>query len=654
MASKVKAGSAWVELSLNDKLSRSLNTAGKNLSNFGAGVAKVGLSVGAAGAGIVGAFAGTAALFAKTGDEIAKMSKRTGVAVETLSTLSFVATQSGSNFETLELAFRKMQKSIYDGNRGVVTFTDAFEELGLNLEEVNKLSPEEQFKKFADLLGSIQDPTKKAGLAMTIFGRTGTNLIPMFDTLSAGIEATQKRAKDFGLVISNNDTKAAEELTDALDLATRSLMRIGFAVGAAVSGPFKELLEGLSLVGSRIIKWVDGNRELVQSFLFVGIGIAAVGGVITAIGGSLVVLGASFSIASIAVTALGSAFAAITAPIALFSIAVASVGAIILTQTKIGSDAIYLLTDSFKSLLAVASRVLGGIRNALIGGDIRLAAKVLWTGIYSEFLNGIENIRAAFDLLVLYGSNVWDKIAFGALTSLDYLTTGVKNVVGGIAQIFLGLGKLINKVFVGAIGGIIDGMAFLLRQISKVGFAVGIVSNDAAGKIEASIINLTGYKPDANAGNKFYDDMIKGFDQDKKDRELEFKARQAVRAKELKEGTTLNSDAFRKDREAADLAQKAAQEEYSAALAQSKAIADKAASDATAREAGKNAIPEIDAGGISSKITSALGSFSAASISQAFGAKSGKDKTADNTGKLVEEAKKTNELLAAQKQLAFR
>ena len=125
MPSKVKAGQAYVELSLNDKLSRSLDQDGKKMKAFGNGVEKIGVGIASVGTGIVTAFAGTAAVFAKTGDEVAKMAKRTGLSVEALSELKFVASQTGTEFGTVENAVRKMQRSIYDAGCGLSTQTEA-------------------------------------------------------------------------------------------------------------------------------------------------------------------------------------------------------------------------------------------------------------------------------------------------------------------------------------------------------------------------------------------------------------------------------------------------------------------------------------------------------------------------------------------------
>ncbi len=44
------------------------------------------------------------------------------------------------------MAFRKMQRSIYDAGRGLSTAVDALEDLGLKFEDLDRLSAERQFK----------------------------------------------------------------------------------------------------------------------------------------------------------------------------------------------------------------------------------------------------------------------------------------------------------------------------------------------------------------------------------------------------------------------------------------------------------------------------------------------------------------------------
>ena len=62
----------------------------------------------------------------------------------------------------------------------------------LRFEDLDGLSPEEQFRKLADTISQISDSTKKGTITVALFGRTGTNLLPMFTNGAAGIEQRQR------------------------------------------------------------------------------------------------------------------------------------------------------------------------------------------------------------------------------------------------------------------------------------------------------------------------------------------------------------------------------------------------------------------------------------------------------------------------------
>ena len=124
------------------------------LKTFGTSVQAIGLKIMAVSAAMLAPMAGALKHFSSFGDQVAKMAKRTGLSVETLSELRFVASQTGTEFGSLENAFRKMQRSIYDAGRGLSTQKDALEDLGLTFDDLKKLSPEEQFKLIGDRLGA--------------------------------------------------------------------------------------------------------------------------------------------------------------------------------------------------------------------------------------------------------------------------------------------------------------------------------------------------------------------------------------------------------------------------------------------------------------------------------------------------------------------
>ena len=252
-AKGIRAGRAFVELFADDsKLVRGLRRAEKRLKAFGDRIRNLGLKIAGLGTAMLAPMLGAAKAFGSMGDQVAKMAKRTGLSVEALSELRFAASQTGTSLEALETGFRRMQRSIYDAGRGLSTQTDALADLGLTYEDLAGLSPEEQFKKLAEAISRVEDPTRKAALAQALFGRAGTQLLPLFAQGAKGIEALQAEARRLGLTMSGEDAKAAEEFTDALDALWKVVKMGVFNVGAALAPVLQQVAETFTWVAAKV------------------------------------------------------------------------------------------------------------------------------------------------------------------------------------------------------------------------------------------------------------------------------------------------------------------------------------------------------------------------------------------------------------------
>ena len=166
--------------------------------------------------------------FAQVGDTLQKASIRTGIAVESLSRLDYVAGQSGASFQALSTGLRVMAKFTDDLRRGSLLAVDAMSQLGLQSSDLAGLSPEQMFVKLADAISSLQDPLERAAAAQKVFGRGGTELLPMLDLGAAGIAELAQQADQLGAVMSTEAANNAAALTDAIDNVQRA------ATGAAV------------------------------------------------------------------------------------------------------------------------------------------------------------------------------------------------------------------------------------------------------------------------------------------------------------------------------------------------------------------------------------------------------------------------------------
>ncbi|UDQ99284.1 hypothetical protein AAEX28_04170 [Lentisphaerota bacterium WC36G] len=158
------------------------------------------------------------------GDTFDKMSKRTGIAIEILGQYKHALELSGSSLQAFERATKKMSTFLLDAERGLVTNTYALNELGLTAQDFANLSPEAKFEKLAAALSKIADPTKRAALAQKVFGRAGTELLPMLEQGSAGINKMRADAIELGIVMSG---ESSSKLANFRDEATRLKGAIG-------------------------------------------------------------------------------------------------------------------------------------------------------------------------------------------------------------------------------------------------------------------------------------------------------------------------------------------------------------------------------------------------------------------------------------------
>ncbi|MBQ9127113.1 MAG: hypothetical protein IJY15_05045 [Thermoguttaceae bacterium] len=167
------------------------------------------------------------------GDALDKMSKRTGFGVEALSTLSYAATQCGTDVETVEGAIRGYQSVLADAANGSTDAAETLSRLGLDAAKLAVLSPEEQLRALFDALGRIEDPTRRAA-AMEIMGDDGAKLGPIFADGTATLDAFAAEAREVGAVMSDEQAAASAELASATNRLKGSLHGVAVQLGGAL------------------------------------------------------------------------------------------------------------------------------------------------------------------------------------------------------------------------------------------------------------------------------------------------------------------------------------------------------------------------------------------------------------------------------------
>jgi TP901 family phage tail tape measure protein len=399
MSREIQAGRASVFIEANRKrLAAGLAAAQKQLQTFAAGAAKVGAGALAGSAAMFAPMAAAVKHFADTGGALDDMAQRTGASVEALSGLGYAAQMSGSSLEDVEKGIRKVQQGVSAGS-------SVFGELGLSIESLQSMSPDQQFAAIADKLAAIENPGERAAKAMEVFGKSGANLLPLLSTGSKGIEELTEQAAANGAVMSGEQAQSAAALGDAIDGVGISFGGLVNTIGAQLAPVLTTILGLVTYAINRSREWIAANQGIVITIGVVAAVLAVLGaGLVTAAGlayGLSVAIAAVGAVASAVGTVLGVLGTILTGgigvAIAAVVIGLAGLGAYLLYTSNTGGAAMDWLSGKFQMLSDIAGPVFKGIQDAMAGGNLGLAAEIAWQGIQLAWSKGTADIRAAWD-----------------------------------------------------------------------------------------------------------------------------------------------------------------------------------------------------------------------------------------------------------------
>ena len=366
---------------------------------------------------------------------IFRIARDTFRADEALSELGFAAEQSGADIETLEGGLRKMQKQVVEAASGSESAREALGKLGLTVDDLAKLSPDQQFKLIGDRLSYIQNPTLKAALAMEVFGKSGTKLLPLFANGARGIEELQQQARDLGLTMSTDDAQAAEAFGDTLDVLWKVLKKTVFTIGSALAPLLTEVAEGFTRVVVTVSNWIKENKDLVVMVFKIAAAAIAAGGALvvlgTAISGVGAALGAIAAVATgigSAIATLGSIIAAIRSPIGLVIAGIVALAGYLLYVSGVGEKALTWLAGVFMDLKNDALAAFQGISDALAAGDIGLAAKILWLTLKMEWQKGVNWLQEKWIGFKEFFLSVWTEAVFGLSKIMTNAWAGLQSI----------------------------------------------------------------------------------------------------------------------------------------------------------------------------------------------------------------------------------
>lgn len=213
------AGTLAVALTANStQFDRTLARTEKRIQNFASFAKTAFASVGVAlsATAIIGA--GRAML--NTLNNIGKRSDALNISTDRYQMLSYAAERTGTAMGDVEAAIFKTQQTLGKAITGDLDAVRAFSALGLSVDKLKGLAPDQLFDRVAVAVADIADESERATAAQGVMGR-GFNNIKNFlrDYLELGMTASE-----MGLIVAEKEVRAAEKINDALTDVNRKLV----------------------------------------------------------------------------------------------------------------------------------------------------------------------------------------------------------------------------------------------------------------------------------------------------------------------------------------------------------------------------------------------------------------------------------------------
>lgn len=226
-------------------MDKAAHVADRNMHAISRSMGIAGIAVGVLAAKAATGFAAAAQEAVKFGDDIDKAATKAGVAVDTMQGLAYAAAMADLDIGSLSESLKKMQVNIQKAANGSKEQAETFKALNLNIADLVRLSPDDQFKAIAEQISKIKDPGERALALVEAFGKSGTDLAPIFKDGAKGIQGMIDEAKRLGLVTGKDVNDKLVDTDDRIKRLTQSWGGFIRTAVASISGPMADVFDFL-------------------------------------------------------------------------------------------------------------------------------------------------------------------------------------------------------------------------------------------------------------------------------------------------------------------------------------------------------------------------------------------------------------------------
>lgn len=204
---------------------------------------------------------------------LGELADQLGVTTTTLQAFQYGASQVGLSSEEMQTGIAKLTRSIGEAAEGSETAIKAFNRIGVGvLDAAGKVrSTDAVMGDVADALKAIDDPARRAAIAVDLFGKTGQKMLPFLQDGKEGVNNLASEAESLGMIIDDPLVRAADDASDSITALSGALeknLQKGIARTAPqiswLAGKLKEIVEGTNILTGQTDQEWQASIRLIQ------------------------------------------------------------------------------------------------------------------------------------------------------------------------------------------------------------------------------------------------------------------------------------------------------------------------------------------------------------------------------------------------------
>lgn len=189
---------------------------------------------------------------------LADTATKLNITTDALQELRFAAASAGVATNTLETSLRRLTREQDAAIQGNKQSADRFRELGISMQELIMLKPDELMNRVVDALAGVSSGSRQTALAFSLFNAEGVSMLQIARQGEGALQGMREEAHRLGVVMSR-------EMVEGAHAAKNELDKLKMVLGAQLDQTIVQLAPAMQQIASSLIEAIPHLVYLMET-----------------------------------------------------------------------------------------------------------------------------------------------------------------------------------------------------------------------------------------------------------------------------------------------------------------------------------------------------------------------------------------------------